>query len=639
VALKTMPTTNGRIAAADRGRGRPDHDDTHRGPAMSVRTLAMPLLAALAVGVSAHPAPALASRSGPVPVAACVDRSGPVPVAVFDARSPGGRAVPVPARNRVTGGRLVGRLPSLLPAGLDVAAVRARFQGRTVTWRLGRHTARLGRTGPRCGLPRSRRRPSISGVARAGGTLTAAAGAWSGATRRYRFAWQRRTGRRWTRVRGARTASLAVRDAHVGSVLRVLVTARGRGGWSPRVASAATPRVRPRIRPAAPASTGAAASVAPSRRIFAPTSFWNTVLPPNVALAGDSVQVASAADGSPVTQPVNPAAGHELAAAAVRPNGSSNTWINYRDYTAPITRVPASTKLQPVRLCRAYPKDCVPSWGSSLDLMMRGVARDGTYLGGGIPVPDGFTPPSDGDAEAIFYQPDYVAPDGTPGRVYELYGMQANPDFNAAKPVSPTNARWMARWGGRLVGTEGVGTGVWRDCSWKGCGYQADTKADPDAWGRPDSQAQDHNWGATATSLSLLGTQVSLDECRQGAISHAIGLEVPHAHSGYWWPARRGDGGSSSAVLTEGMRLAFPAGSAKPAGLTAVGSALWDAASRFGLVIDDQTSSSLNIRVEPGCEQTSWWGGVGAGDQLRNFPWADLRVIGRGSDDAATPLQ
>ena len=75
-------------------------------------------------------------------------------------------------------------------------------------------------------------------------------------------------------------------------------------------------------------------------------------------------------------------------------------------------------------------------------------------------------------------------------------------------------------------------------------------------------------------------------------IGHAVGIEVPDAHPGAWWPAQRGDGGNSSAVITEGMRLTFGPDAVKPAGLTKVGSALWDAARRYGLIVDDKTGSA-----------------------------------------------
>ena len=102
-----------------------------------------------------------------------------------------------------------------------------------------------------------------------------------------------------------------------------------------------------------------------ARSIFAATSFWNAAVPEEVALAADDV----------AGKPVNPTVGAELAAFAKRKDGSTNTWINYRAFTAPITTVPANAPLEPVRLCRSYPSGCVPSWAASLDRTLRGVAE------------------------------------------------------------------------------------------------------------------------------------------------------------------------------------------------------------------------------------------------------------------------
>jgi hypothetical protein len=378
--------------------------------------------------------------------------------------------------------------------------------------------------------------------------------------------------------------------------------------------------------PTRPVAVAADATPTP-RPIFAPTSFWNRTIPPDAAYATDSLKVGTNPDGTAIMAPVNPTVANELAADATKPDGTPNARIYHRSFTAPITTVPAGTPLQPVRLCRSYPSGCVPSWGKHLDLVLRGVATNGTYLGGGVPIPDGFTLPPDGDRDAILYQPDYVAPNGRHGRLYELWGLQPNPDYDPTHPVSPTNARLMARWGGRMVGVTGEGAGYWRDCWWSGCGYQADTSKDPSAWGRPNGQAQEKSWGVTASSLPLLGDEISLAECQAGVIDHAIGLQVPAARRQYWAPAQRTDGLSWSTTLTEGMRLTVPAGTLKPAGLTAVGSSLWDAAQRYGLVIDDQSGSAITLRVEPGCEATAWWGGLDDYAELANFPWDDLRVL------------
>jgi hypothetical protein len=553
------------------------------------------LLLALVGALLACCAPA-ATATAPSPRASCV-QSGNPPVAVFDVKVTGRKTLRVPSgrRNRVSGGRILGRRPTAFRPGTTRGALRVRFSARRVTWRLGSRSARLTPGGRVCPRARTSRSPqSLPAPPSIAPLPTPAPPA------------------------GAQPATTP--------------------GQKPASTTPANPEPATPSTPAAPQSPAIAVAPAEGRSIYAPSSPWNARIPDNVAFSDDDAAIATSAQRA-ITAAANPTVGQELAEYSKRADGSSNTWVSYRDFTAPITTVSASTPLQPVRLCRSYPNSCVPSWGQGLDMLMRGVGRDGTYLGGGIPIPDGFVPPNDTDAEAIFYQPDYVAPDGKRGRVYELWGMRPNPDYDPSKPIGPNNARWRAAWGGRLVGTESQGLGYWTDCWWSGCGYQANSSADPDMWGRPDSQARDHSWGATATSLSLLGTEVSLDECRRGVITHAVGLEVPDARAGYSWPAQRGDGGLSTKTLTEGMRLTFPASAKKPGGLTAVGSALWDAARHYGLIIDDRTLSSLNFRVEPGCQNTAWWGGLPAYNQLENFPWADLRVIAQGSASDPNPVR
>jgi hypothetical protein len=580
-------------------------------------------LASVGSALLAGPAQAVV----PVPRAACVTSAA---LAVFDARTPGARSVHVPIgpRNRITGGRVVGAQPTTFAPGTTRAALRARITARRVEWRLGARVARLARGGRRCmpAVPVSR--PSVAGDPVVGGELVATPGRWRAAVGEIRYRWQSLTPSGWRGPIAAPSAVLRLGAAEAGATLRVLVTARGRRGWSAPAASSPLGPVRSPPTPEPAPQPGPPVLEPPlPRTVFSPSSFWNATIPPNVAYASDTVLVGT------VPVPVNPTVGEELATAAQL----AGARVNFRDYTVPLTVVPASTPLQPVRLCRSYPSGCVPSWGVTLDLTLRGIARDGTYLGGGVPVPPGFTPRTDEDAQAVFHQPDYVAPDGARGRLYELWGMRANPDFDPAEPVSPTNTRWMAAWGGRMVGVTGEGLGYWRDCWWRGCGYDADTNADPDAWGRPDSQAQEHSWGATATSLPLLGSEIGLDECRSGVIQHAVGVNVPDARLEPWWPAQRSDGTSATTTLIEGMRLTFPAGAHKPPGLTALGGSLWDAAKRYGLVLDDRSGSAISVRVEPGCEQTPWWGGIDSYAQLRGFPWAQLRVIKRGSPTDPNP--
>src|SRR4051794_14685474 len=89
-------------------------------------------------------APAQAAM--PIPRAVCVTAAR---VAVFDVRTPGKRPVRVPIgrRNRVTGGRVLGRQPTRFAPGRTRAALRARVTRRRVAWRLGARVARLARAG------------------------------------------------------------------------------------------------------------------------------------------------------------------------------------------------------------------------------------------------------------------------------------------------------------------------------------------------------------------------------------------------------------------------------------------------------------------------------------------------------------
>jgi hypothetical protein len=57
-------------------------------------------------------------------------------------------------------------------------------------------------------------------------------------------------------------------------------------------------------------------------------------------------------------------------------------------------------------------------------------------------------------------------------------------------------------------------------------------------------------------------------------------------------PAVANDDGGGSGPLPEGGLLIIPAGTPKPAGLSRMGSALWDAASTYGVYITDQLGGS-----------------------------------------------
>jgi hypothetical protein len=105
--------------------------------------------------------------------------------------------------------------------------------------------AATGASAAPSGAPVNTSPPAISGVARAGSTLTASQGGWSGAApMSFRYRWQRCQdgGAVCTDVPGATTAAYTARDDDRRTTLRVRVTATNGHGAASAV-SALTPRV------------------------------------------------------------------------------------------------------------------------------------------------------------------------------------------------------------------------------------------------------------------------------------------------------------------------------------------------------------------------------------------------------------
>lgn len=340
----------------------------------------------------------------------------------------------------------------------------------------------------------------------------------------------------------------------------------------------------------------------------APSSFVNAPLPDNATLAG---------------APVNPAAPAELQRQA----GAYGTYINAANWTAPLTVVPATQPLVPVR-CAGCP------W--ALTQMMLGISPTRTDLHGGLPISDTYQPATlgDTDAEAVFYQPDYVSPAGPRGRFYEAWKLRPDPTYDPARPVGPTNTRWTAASGGRVVGAS---TSRGHYVSWTASGYQFRQP------GHPDSTYQDWYWGVLATGLFIASDEVRRDDCTAGRIDHAVGVVVHNAHPGHVWPAVRDDGTDPSLPLVEGMRLRFPPDMPKPVFSNRFAGMLFDAAQKYGLVVDDKTLSSVAVRVEPvtgGHAAPECWAlldGAHGYDALTRFPWSKLQVLATGSDATPTP--
>jgi hypothetical protein len=123
--------------------------------------LAVLLAATLAPGAGAASTPAVAAKGS------CTEMRGKQLVAVFDVSVAGRHAAKVRkgARNRVSGGRVLGRLPTVFRPGATPRALRVAFarKSKQARWRLGRRTAAVKRRAKRCAsAATAKRRPKPS---------------------------------------------------------------------------------------------------------------------------------------------------------------------------------------------------------------------------------------------------------------------------------------------------------------------------------------------------------------------------------------------------------------------------------------------------------------------------------------------
>jgi hypothetical protein len=224
------------------------------------------------------------------------------------------------------------------------------------------------------------------------------------------------------------------------------------------------------------------------------------------------------------------------------------------------------------------------------------------YLGGGealqrafasVPIPRDAEPAVGPDGHLTVWQP-------STDSLWDFYGARRDP------------AGWHARWGGAI-----------RRVS-RSPGYYT-----PRAW--PGATT---SWGATGSSLPVIGGTMLLAELNAGRIDHALAMNVPAARAGVFaWPAQRTDGVGSPAALPEGARLRLdPALSVRALRLPRLTAMIARAAQRYGLVVRDQTRHAVSLFGEnpaqfPGSPYSRLLGRKTPGELLARFPWARLQVL------------
>jgi hypothetical protein len=253
-------------------------------------------------------------------------------------------------------------------------------------------------------------------------------------------------------------------------------------------------------------------------------------------------------------------------------------WINTRSWSVPIYTVGRSQPRVRVRL----------QGGASSRALQR--AWDA------VPLPPDAQPAGGTDQHLVVWQP-------STNRLWEFWRLVHGP------------SGWHAAWGGAMRNVS-RSPGVYGYRSWPG--------AKP--W-----------WGASASSLSIAGGLITLEDLKRGRIEHALSLSVSNIRAGvYSSPANRDDGQSESpSSLPEGARLRLPAQLDLAAlHLPKLTLMIAEAAQRYGLVVRDRSYGVAFFAQDPistGGEPYTGPGGYFEGHYpnqlLASFPWQQLQVL------------
>ena len=153
----------------------------------------------------------------------------------------------------------------------------------------------------------------------------------------------------------------------------------------------------------------------------------------------------------------------------------------------------------------------------------------------------------------------------------------------------------------------------------------------------PGHYADPPSWGASATSLPMLGGLMRISELRAGRIDHALALAIPSARSGTWsWPAQRTDGRDPSPLaIPAGTRFRIdPRVDLDRLPMAPVVRAMAKAVQRYGMVVRDTGSNVAFYAEDPGPTGTDPYtgprgifGGQYPSTLLRQFPWQYVQAL------------
>jgi hypothetical protein len=142
-------------------------------------------------------------------------------------------------------------------------------------------------------------------------------------------------------------------------------------------------------------------------------------------------------------------------------------------------------------------------------------------------------------------------------------------------------------------------------------------------------------WGATATSLPLLGGLMRPHELRRGRIDHALALAIPRPKASVWsLPAQRTDGWDKAPdAVPEGARFRLdPNVDVDKLQLPRAVRAMALAAQRYGIIVRDKAGTVAFYAEDPASvagadPYARVFGREPLWQQLSRFPWDKLQLM------------
>jgi hypothetical protein len=253
-------------------------------------------------------------------------------------------------------------------------------------------------------------------------------------------------------------------------------------------------------------------------------------------------------------------------------------WINTTTYSVPIYTVPAD---QPTVKVALASNSIAPALQSAWDA---------------VPLPAGAKPSAGTDKALVLWQP-------STNRLWEFWRLWDG------------TSGWQAAWGGAMQKVS-TNPGVYSPEAWPGAKYF---------------------WGSSASSMSIAGGLITLEDLRHGQINHALAMAIPGVRAGFYAaPAERDDGKSTDPLsLPEGAHLRLdPKLDLAALHLPHLTLMIAEAAQRYGIFVRDRGGNVCFFAQDPvptGKEPYRGPGGFFEGQYpsqlLAAFPWSHLQLL------------